>query len=437
MTWLLIRRLLPVSLAVFALAPSVARAQEAPKNVFYAKSYALVIGVNKYKTWPKLESAVNDANSIEAELTKHGFAVTKLLDEQATRSGIAKALGYTLQQQAGPHDRILVFYAGHGHTEEGVDGGHLGYIVPVDADVKDLSTYISMDELRLWSRRIQAKHMMYIMDSCYSGLGLSRSGAMAPNVKNYVRKITSRTARQMITAGQQGEQVAEVGGHGVFTRLFVQGLRGSADMDGNGVITATELAEYLKPKVTMESNNLQTPQFGRLPGDDSGEFVFLQPGTDQAALMKEEENRGVTANDSLALLPMGALPEGVPSSVRESILAALAKGAPRAKRAAKECPTMEACLAEARKMGVDKAATVTMAKEVSKSALGAYIGALTVKVAVYGVKDSSKVGKTAEMFFQMPAWDPNSLDWGLAAEKIIGSVEFTHTNAMLAGGAAQ
>ncbi|MDH4182826.1 MAG: caspase family protein [Nitrospinota bacterium] len=412
-------------------------AAEAPRNIFYAKSWAVVIGVNNYKNWPRLESAVNDANTIEAELTKHGFTVIKLLDGQATRGGIAKTLGYTLQQEAGPNDRIVVFYAGHGHTEEGVDGGHLGYIVPVDADLKDLSTYISMDELRLWSRRIQAKHLMYVMDSCYSGLGLSRSGAMAPNVRNYVRKITSRTARQMITAGQQGEQVAEVGGHGLFTRLFVQGLRGSADQDDNGVITATELAEYLKPKVSIESNNLQTPQFGRLPGDDSGEFVFLRPGADPSTLMKDSLSGGLGPSESLAMAALGAMPEGMSPAVREKIMAVLTQGAPRAKRIMKECPTSDSCIGEARKMGVDKVAMIMMSKEVNKSALGAYIGVLTLKVAMYDVKSAMPVGKPAEMFFQMPAWDPASLDWGMAAEKIMASAEFAQAGASIGSGSAE
>lgn len=267
---------------LFAFAPfssaSAGNSREIAKErsrLFYNNSWAVVIGIDRYRNWPRLESAVNDAESMAARLEDLGFNVVKIINKSATRAAIAKELGYRLPRKVGKKDRVLIFFAGHGQTEETFDKGHLGYIIPVDADTNDLTTAISMDELRIYSRRINAKHLLYVMDSCYSGLGITRSQGLSTSVEDYVEKITKRSARQMITAGGKGEQVAESEGHGIFTKLILQGLAGSADIHQDGVITASELSSYIQPKVAQASGNLQTPRYGRLPGDDDGEFVFI------------------------------------------------------------------------------------------------------------------------------------------------------------------
>jgi tetratricopeptide (TPR) repeat protein len=78
----------------------------------------------------------------------------------------------------------------------------------------------------------------------------------------------------MFTAGGADEQVADNGpnGHSVFTWTLLQGLDGRADLNGDGVITATELAAYVAPAVSSLSH--QTPAFGNLPGSQGGDFIF-------------------------------------------------------------------------------------------------------------------------------------------------------------------
>jgi tetratricopeptide (TPR) repeat protein len=55
----------------------------------------------------------------------------------------------------------------------------------------------------------------------------------------------------------------------------LQGLSGKGDLNGDGLITATELAAYTAPAVSEISR--QTPAFGSLPGSQGGEFVFTVP----------------------------------------------------------------------------------------------------------------------------------------------------------------
>jgi tetratricopeptide (TPR) repeat protein len=78
----------------------------------------------------------------------------------------------------------------------------------------------------------------------------------------------------MFTAGGADQQVADNGpnGHSIFTWTLLQALDGRADLNGDGIITATELAAYVAPMVSSLSH--QTPAFGNLVGSEGGDFIF-------------------------------------------------------------------------------------------------------------------------------------------------------------------
>jgi peptidoglycan/xylan/chitin deacetylase (PgdA/CDA1 family)/tetratricopeptide (TPR) repeat protein len=256
-----------------------------PGHKLYRESWAVIVGINDYQNWPKLRYAVNDANSIEEALvTRFGFKrenIRKLLNGDATRQRIMEVLGdeFTDSRKVQRDDRVFFFFAGHGATRTFEDGRQLGFIVPVDADRENYySTAISMTSLREASDLIAAKHIYFVMDSCYSGLALSRGGGSFARDRSYLEEVTRRSARQILTAGGADQQVADdgPGGHSVFTWALLQGLDGQADLDGNGVITASELGAYISPIVSQFAK--QTPTVGNLVGSEGGEFIFeLKP----------------------------------------------------------------------------------------------------------------------------------------------------------------
>jgi hypothetical protein len=242
---------------------------------FYKKSFAVIIGVNNYERWPALEFAVNDAKAVRRKLELTGFEeITVIFDKEATQRRILTELFHELPRKVGRDDRVLFYFAGHGQTEDLPNGGKRGYIIPVDADTSNYSSSaISMEQVRSLSSRIRAKHILYVMDSCYSGLGLSRSYGVSPKLSGYLRKVGSMRVVQVVTAGGKGEQVQEREGHGLFTTYFLQALDGEADINMDGVVTGTELGAYLRPKVSDASRQAQTPLYGRLEGE--GEFLFF------------------------------------------------------------------------------------------------------------------------------------------------------------------
>ena len=184
------------------------------------------------------------------------------------------------------------------------------------------------------------------MDACYSGLGLTRGGGSS----SFLRDNAKRIGRQMLTAGGTDQLVADGGpnGHSIFSWTLLQALAGKGDLNGDGLITATELAAYVAPAVSSVSN--QTPAFGSLPGSEGGDFVFelasetefISPETTQlsteaiALNSKLDESRPPVAqtspdNKAVNVTPASAIivkdlqggeqkimpPTAVPSSVRQ------------------------------------------------------------------------------------------------------------------------
>ena len=241
----------------------------------YEKRVAAVIGVNAYDEWPKLSGARPDAERMADKLRDLGFEeVLELYDEKATRAGILELLGRRLDETVGPNDLVMIYFAGHGQTETIEGGAKRGYIVPVDASIEDaFSTAIPMRTLRQLSSRLAAKHVYYAMDSCYSGLGFTRGiSVVKPGEPDYISKVTSLRAVQMVTAGGEGEEAIERAGQGVFSKNLMEALDGKADANGDGFVTATEIGVYVRPRVTNQTGARQSPQIGRLEGE--GEVAF-------------------------------------------------------------------------------------------------------------------------------------------------------------------
>ena len=258
-------------------APHLAKRQEA----FYEHGIAVVIGIDKYSSWPSLEFSVSDAAAVKEKLQMLGFhRIIELYDAEATKLQINRLLRDTLPKILGKNDRVLIYFAGHGQTEtfEQADKhGQIlkekeGYIIPVNGDQRNYrGTAISMTAIREAAKNYKAKHVLYLFDSCYSGLGLKRSGGIK-KADDYIKKLLSMRAVQIITAGGENEQVGEEKGYGIFTRHLLMALEGRADLDNDGFITASEIGTYVRPAVSRKTQNMQTPKFGWISGE--GDFIF-------------------------------------------------------------------------------------------------------------------------------------------------------------------
>ena len=246
----------------------------------YDKSYALLIGINKYddSSWPDLRNPVRDVIAVSELLESKGFETTLLTDEtedKPTRENIEKYLK-EIHSKAKLNDRILIFYAGHGETREQRHTGVLsGYIIPKDGKGEDLlSTCIRMESIKLIAQDSDAKHIIYLFDCCFGGLfvDLVRAGIKPPpEITRRVKKAT----RLAISAGGANERALDGKYHSPFCRYFLKAFKDEeSDLDKDGYIIGDELAVYLFQNVKQFTNKQQNPTWGKMEGFSEGDFVF-------------------------------------------------------------------------------------------------------------------------------------------------------------------
>jgi uncharacterized caspase-like protein/tetratricopeptide (TPR) repeat protein len=237
------------------------------------KLWAVVVGVSNYqnlKPEEQLKFAHRDAEAVAAFLRSPeggGFPsnqIKVLLNEQATVAAIRTALGSWLARSAESQDVVYVFFAGHGVVEN-----NEGYLLAHDSDPQNLyATALSVAELnRIVSERVHTREQVVIVDACHSGkLGLvSRGTAGEALISRYLDEVDkSGEGSFRLLASRENERSYEDtrwgGGHGVFTYFLLEGLRGKADADTDGVIRAGELLNYLSEVVPNETNALQHPR---------------------------------------------------------------------------------------------------------------------------------------------------------------------------------
>jgi Caspase domain len=272
----------------------------------FAHSLAFVIGINNYVNGiPPLQNAVNDAEKlVEILREQHGYDAYVCVDEVATLKNLNHLLEKTLPQQVESNDRLLFYFAGHGiaFNEE---NGPEGYLIPQDAKLGDIQSYLSMTKLQESLQKLPCRHFLGILDCCFAGAirwSSNRDLLAVPEVihqERYDRFITD-PAWQIITSAASNQKALDAftlkpehrqgGNHSPFAKALIDALTGKADAyplstngqpPGDGVITATELYLYLRDTVEVaseEHHQQQTPGIWPLKKHDKGEYIFLSPG---------------------------------------------------------------------------------------------------------------------------------------------------------------
>jgi hypothetical protein len=247
-------------------------------SVYYTPSrrnvWAVVVGINDYPRLPKLKYAVNDARAFQRLLVEKNLVppenITVLINEQATLRKLRGALGTGLKEAADSDDMVIIFYAGHGATERdamSMDGDGLEkYILAYDTDPSDLfSTALPMRDLALIFNRIRSERLIFIADACYSGASggrtVSVTGLRANIADTFLDRIAAGRGKVIITASAANEVSVERDElqHGVFTYYLLEGLRGPADTDADGLVTVDEAYRYVSDRVPQATRQEQHP----------------------------------------------------------------------------------------------------------------------------------------------------------------------------------
>ncbi len=229
------------------------------KAVAKPSLYALVIGINDYKN-PRLQlnHAVADA-TLFADTLKEGalplfekVAVKKLVSrEETTRENILKEI--EAMRFLNPDDLFVFYVASHGTVDDGEY-----YLITSDVGstrTEKLKTdAINQSVFKKLISNIPATKKLIIIDTCNAGaLGEAIQVAMLTRgmSEDTAIKILSRAVGSTILSASTSMQEALEGyqGHGLFTYVLAQGLKGKADRGNTGYVKTTELADYVDNEV--------------------------------------------------------------------------------------------------------------------------------------------------------------------------------------------
>lgn len=181
---------------------------------------ALVVGIDDYPTCP-LHGCCNDSEAIKDLLSNQGngdpnFSVWKK-DNVKTKGELKQLIQKCFDGDA---DVALFYYSGHGHIDS--VGGYL-----VTPDFTECDYGVSLQEILSIANNSKCKERIIILDSCYSGF-MGSIDTAGQNTANINEGVT------IMTASRNNQTSMEVNGHGVFTSLLLEALKGgAADITGH------------------------------------------------------------------------------------------------------------------------------------------------------------------------------------------------------------
>ncbi|MDM8544480.1 caspase family protein [Desulfococcaceae bacterium HSG9] len=232
--------------------------------------HALIIGNNNYKELQPLQNAVNDARVIADILkTKYDFTVRLITD--ATRKDIVLALDES-RGKLTQNDNFLIYYAGHGVIDEKINRG---YWLPVDASPTNHLNWISNSDITDTLKAVNAKHVLVVADSCYSGTllrSIKRIKLKTGSERQiYLKRLSDKRSRTALVSGGL-EPVTDSGAvkHSIFAQSFIESLQ-----ESQNAITAEEVSSFVRKKVIVNAH--QTPEYSdiRFAGHNGGDFIFI------------------------------------------------------------------------------------------------------------------------------------------------------------------
>ncbi|MEO5373026.1 MAG: caspase family protein [Alphaproteobacteria bacterium] len=237
-------------------------------SIGFGNFHALVIGNDAYQHVNQLDNAIHDATAVASILANdYGFEVT--LIENGSRNDTVLALD-RMRARLTEKDNLLIFYAGHGHYDADMDRG---YWLPVDAQPNTRANWISNADVTDSLKAIQAKHVIVVADSCYSG-SLTRSSGIELPAPNLIERINSRRSRTVLASGGI-EPVVDGGGkskHSIFTTAFLDALK-----KNTSVLEGSALYNIVRDPVRLNAEQMPTYSDLRNANHESGgDFLFVR-----------------------------------------------------------------------------------------------------------------------------------------------------------------
>ena len=249
------------------------------------EAIAVVIGISEYldPDVPRVDHARQDAFMMRQYLVNVlGYDEKNILPRDPDLVMTAGAMKTLIRQQLPAYIKpgisdVYVYYSGHGAPNTST---HTAFFVPADCNpnfVNEDNGYpVSSfyDDLA----RLPYHSLTVVLDACFSG----QSGSGGMLIKNasplFVTVENSLIAKEhtIFFTASRADQVSNwypEKKHGLFTYFFMKGLQGEADLDKDGIVTVSEMGQYLlnetKGVPYWSLREFQRPQTPQVLGSDT------------------------------------------------------------------------------------------------------------------------------------------------------------------------
>lgn len=230
--------------------------------------YLLNIAVDLYENdkWPNLNNAVSDSKRLEnILLSKYGFQNISdpLYNGQATRENIIEALNH-LSNLVSENDSLLINFAGHGSMNPKTG---IGYWIPSDSN-HSISSYIPNSTIIELIYGIEAKHILIISDSCFSGSFLN---SFRSSENFHYNKLIEKKSRHILSSGRDEPVKDGQPGNG---SPFANSLIDFLEANNQEFISFVELHSYVAKRTGSTSKQQPIACHIEGAGHEGGQFVF-------------------------------------------------------------------------------------------------------------------------------------------------------------------
>lgn len=251
-----------VAVSASAQAPAAPPAPEVLAGAAQPDSFAIVFGVEQYKTAAAAPGARADAEKM-ARLATRTLGVPEAhvktaFDQKADRLAIDLNIEW-LKLNVPKGGRVYFYFAGNG---TGGQAPGTPALMPYDADAKSGKKTVPITTLLQALSETKAAETILIVDAAFGGAG----GRSVPAGEGGLFSVrgASPVVRTALLSGVTSAEGARTDAEGgVFTRFLVEGLGfGRADANADGRVTLQEISAWVAPRVSRAAkrdNKTQTP----------------------------------------------------------------------------------------------------------------------------------------------------------------------------------
>jgi len=240
------------------------------------KDYAVFFYISTYDQvgWTQLPEAKSESERIAAELSgKYGFT-TEIIAGPSKKQILDKLDEYN-RRQYGPGDQVLFFFSMHGHYDE---KSERGYLIPKEGKVEDAygDSWLSYDELGTRLSRNTCRHVLLMLDACYSGsFGIRNKGGKpdepvyteAVGCAQKIERALRETSRKYFSSGNKSSRTPA---RSTFASRILETLRKGGS---EGILYSRDF-DY-----ALSGTDNPKPESGTFRGhEENGDFVFVLKG---------------------------------------------------------------------------------------------------------------------------------------------------------------